>query len=305
MKTIKFLEIALLVISTCFSAFPVFGQNVIDRSIHINGTDLDNYFNNIILQYNFVSLGACLIKDDKIIWNGAYGYADRELKKQLKTDDIFHLASLSKTITATALMQLYEKELFNLDDDISTYIPVKVRNPNFPEKPISVRMLLTHTGGFADVMSTGNKLSLGTAGDCEIPLSVFIKELFTPGGKYYSEDLFSKDEPGTKYSYSNISFSLIGYLVEVLSGQDFSEYCKKNIFIPLEMKNTGWFLRDIDTSRLIWGYGYHGNFDSTAEYSKGGRFGIPGYPEGLLRSTLEDLLHFISAFMNEGNIQKL
>jgi CubicO group peptidase (beta-lactamase class C family) len=301
MKTLNSIKVALIVISSLgFLTDFTFGQVEKDGSFRDTGTDLDNYFTGIISQYNFVALGACLIKEDKIIWSGTYGYADREIKKAVKTDDIFHLASLSKTVTATALMQLYEEGLFQLDDDISNYIPVKVRNPNYPDKPISIRMLLTHTGGFADVMPTGNKLSLGVAGDCDIPLSEFIKNLFIPGGLYYSEDLFSKDEPGSKYGYSNIAFSLIGYLVEILSGQDFSEYCKENIFIPLDMKNTGWFLRDIDTSRLIWGYGYQGNLDSISEYSKGGRFGLPGYPEGMLRSTMEDFSHFISAFMNGG-----
>lgn len=198
-------------------------------------------------------------------------------------------------------MQLYEKRLFKLDDDVSNYLPFKVRNPNFPDKPITFRMLLTHTGGFEDVTSTGNKLSLGVRGDSKIPLEEFVEGLFTPGSKYYSTDYFSKNEPGTKYGYSNIAFSLIGYLVERIVKKDFSEYCKENIFKPLGMKDTGWHLSDLDTNRIVFGYGFPSSNDNTASYKKIRHFGLPGYPEGMLRTTIHDFANFLIAFMNNGS----
>jgi CubicO group peptidase (beta-lactamase class C family) len=265
--------------------------------------DLDNYFKQIMETQNHVGLGVCLIKGDKIIWDGYYGYSDLEEKKKLNRENIFQLASLSKTVTATVLMQLYEKGLFKLDDDINQYIPIKVRNPNFPDKPITFRMLLTHTAGFADVTSTGNKLSLGVPGDSDIPLGEYVEELFIPGGKYYSTDYFSKNEPGKKYEYSNISFHLIGYLVEKLAKKDFAELCNQTIFQPLEMNNTGWHLRDLNTTKIVFGYGFPTS-DNILSYKKVQHFGIPGYPEGMLRTTIPDFSHFISAFINQGRYKK-
>lgn len=263
------------------------------------GIELDYYFNSIIETQKHVGLGACLIKGDKIVWEGYYGYSDLEEKIKIKRENIFQLASLSKTVTTTALMRLYEKGLFNLDDDVNKYIPIKVRNPKFPDKPITFRMLLTHTGGFEDVTPTGNKLPKGVIGDSDIPLGEYVEGLFTPGGGYYSAGYFSKNEPGTKYEYSNISFSLIGYLVEKIAKKDFSEFCKENIFKPLEMNNTGWHLKDLDQSKIVFGYGFPTS-DTLVSYRKSRHFGLPGYPEGMLRTTMQDFANFISAFINKG-----
>ena len=267
--------------------------------------ELDEYFKSTIGTQKYVALGACLIKEDNIVWDGYYGYSNLGEQAPLKRENIFQLASLSKTVTATALMQLYEKSLFKLDDDINDFIPFQVKNPNFPDKPITFRMLLTHTGSLEDVTSTGLKIPegvkypRGVAGDSHIPLSEFVEELFTPGGKYYSAEYFSTSEPGTKYSYSNFAFSLIGYLVEKIAKEDFSEYCKKNIFLPLKMNNTGWFLKDLDTNRVVFGYGNPAN-DSITSYKKVEHFGEPGYPSGMLRTTMNDFAKFISAFINNG-----
>lgn len=305
MKTNRILRIILaliaeLVFLSCFLS----GQETNNESSSIKkmGDDLDSYLTGTISEKNFIALGACLFRDDKIIWQNAYGYSDLEAKKELKTDDIFQLASLSKTITATAIMQLYEKGLFKLDDDVNGYLPFKVRNPNFPDKPITFRMLLTHTSGFDDLLPAGNKINLGAWGDSPIPFDEYVEGLFTPGGKYYSKDYFSKTEPGTKYEYSNIAFSLIGYLVEKLAKMDFSEYCKENIFKPMEMNNTGWHLKDVDTSRVVFGYGFPKKDSITGKeaYEKVNHFGTPGYPEGMLRSTMQDLTHFLSAYIHDG-----
>ena len=270
------------------------------------GAELDRFFTETVEAQKYVGLGACLIKDNKIIWDGCYGYSDLEKRIFLSRENIFQLASLSKTVTATALMQLFEKGLFKLDDDINNYMPIKVRNPNFLDKPITFRMLLTHTSGLEDVMSTGLKIPKdakyprGTPGDPIIPLAKLVEELFTLGGEYYSVEYFSKTEPGSKYSYSNFAFSLIGYLVEKISKEDFSEYCKKNIFHPLGMNNTGWFLRDLDTNKVVYGYGFPVN-DSVPVYKKIKHFGEPGYPAGNLRTTINDFAIFISAFINKGS----
>ncbi|MGE5437423.1 MAG: serine hydrolase domain-containing protein [Syntrophothermus sp.] len=293
------MKIKLILLLTSLLTVLFISANTFGQEKTTNLDEVDSYLNKTFKEQNFVGLGACLIKENKIQWMKTYGYADREIKELLRNDNIFQLASLSKVFTAAAIMQLYEKGLFSLDDDINNYLPFSVRNPNFPDKPITFRMLLTHTASFDDLLPMGNKISLGVNGDCQTPLSEYVKELFVPGGKYYSIDYFSKVEPGTKYLYSNISFSLLGYLVESIIKQDFSEYCKKNIFDPLNMTNTGWHLKDLDTNNIAYCYGGRLT-DTTAAYQKIVHFGLPGYPEGMLRTTMEDLSHFIIAILNDG-----
>lgn len=270
--------------------------------------ELDDYFRSLIKTKSYVGLGVCLIKGDKILWDGYYGYSDLEKKTPLGSENIFPLMSLSKTLTTFALMTLYEKRLFNLDDDINNYIPVNVRNPNFPEIPITFRMLLTHTASFEDVLSTGLKIPKNverpksSLGDSKMTLEEYILGILSPDGKYYSTEYFSQNKPGTKYSYSNIAFALIGYLVEKIAREDFSKYCKEKIFDPLEMKSTSWHLRGLDTGKVIFGYSFSPE-DSIPNYRKVEHFGEPGYPAGMIRTTLDDFAKFICVIMNNGRFQ--
>ena len=93
----------------------------------------------------FCSLSTCIIKNDTIIWSKGYGLYDVPEQKQTTIDTIYVLASITKTIVGTALMQLYEQGLFDLDDDVNDHLPFELRNPNFPDDPITIRMLLSHT----------------------------------------------------------------------------------------------------------------------------------------------------------------
>ena len=90
------------------------------------------------------SLSACIIKNNGIVWSKGYGFYDIMHRKKACDDTIYMIGSISKSVTATALMQLYEQGLFDLDDDVSDYLPFTLRNPKYPDVPITFRMLLAH-----------------------------------------------------------------------------------------------------------------------------------------------------------------
>jgi len=266
---------------------------------------LDTFFSGLMDKYKFVGIGACLIKDDSIAWRGNYGYANMETGKMINDESIFQLSSLSKTITAFAVLQLYEEGKLELDESIDPYLEFKFMNPYFPEKQITFRMLLNHTSGLADVTSTGpvvpSKVGRpkSSRGDSEMTLEEYITKLLIPGGRYYSEEYFKDTEPGTSYNYSNIGYSLLGYLVQRISGMDYSAYCRKNIFDPMDMDDTGWHLRDLDTSRVIFSYSFSPE-DTVPVYRKTYHFGEPGYPAGMVRTTMDDFSRFLIMIMNHG-----
>jgi CubicO group peptidase (beta-lactamase class C family) len=124
----------------------------------------------------------------------------------------------------------------------------------------------------------------------------WLKEYLTPGGSAYSSSTWSEYAPGEKFLYANFGFSIIAYLVEILSNQDFNEYCKKNIFEPLEMHNSSFRLRDLDISNIAVPY----------ESKNGGYFRHPHWgfqiisPAGTLRTSINSFSHFIIAHMNGG-----
>lgn len=286
-----------------------FQYSVSAQTLDQNTSDeLDGFFTKILEEQKFVGLGACIIKDNDIIWNGCYGYSDLEKKLPLNSENIFPLMSLSKTVTSFSLLMLHEEGLFQLDEDINKYLPVEVKNPNFPGIPITFRMLLNHTAGFEDVMPTGLRIpeKVGrppsSIGDSKITLEEYIRDLFTPEGKYYSTEYFSSSEPGKEYSYSNIGYSLIGYLVEKIANQDFSEFCKEKIFNPLEMRNTNWHLKNLDTTKVIFTYNFSPD-DTVPNYKKVQHFGEPGYPAGMIRTTFKDFSNFIVMILNEGRFK--
>ncbi len=243
------------------------------------------------------SIATCIIKNDTIVWSKGYGYYDLENKKPTTEDILYLQASVSKTVTATALMQLYEQGLFELDDDINDYIPFELRNPNHPDMPITIKMILSHRSSLADDNLYWLCLSY-LPGDPDVPdyPDPWLENYLTSSGSAYSPSTWSKDKPGEKYYYANVGYSLIGYLVEILSGQNFNEYCKEHIFTPLEMYNSSFRLRDHNISKIAIPY----------EHKKDGYFPHPHYgiyvihPAITLRTSVEEYSHFLIAFMNGG-----
>ena len=188
-------------------------------------------------------LSFSIVKDNNIVWEKQLGYANIINNILVDENTMFILSSISKIVTATALMQLYEDGLFDLDDDIDNYLPFNVNHPDYPFVPITFKMLLTHSSGIQDNWNVMTYYD----GDSQLELSYYLDQYFTPGGEFYSSNLnFTNFLPGTNYTYSNNGAALIGLLIEEISSQSFNDYCNDNIFEPLSMDNAFWFLSEID-----------------------------------------------------------
>jgi len=310
----------LLMVTACLIA-SIFARNLLAQE-----NSLDEFVLEKMKANKAPGLTACLVKNDKLVWIGAFGWADIENKKPMSENTIQNIGSISKTITATAVMQLWEKGKFTLDDDVSKYLPFQVRNPHFPDDPITFRQLLTHHSSVKDGPAYEQSYACG---DPAVPLKEWIKGYFVPGGKYYSaEGNFHTWKPGTleipkgPRAYTNVGFGLLGYLVEVISGQDFSEYCKKNIFSPLGMEHTGWHLADVDISRhaipysliskdfklpdgttldqFLPRYGKEKQSLETGELFAHCLYSFFNYPDGLIRTSVQELSQFLRAYINDG-----
>jgi CubicO group peptidase (beta-lactamase class C family) len=242
-----------------------------------------------------------IIRDGQIESAKGYGLADPETGRTVTPETMFTIASTSKTMTATALMTLYEKGKFGLDDDINQYLPFEVRNPNFPNVPITFRMLLSHTSSIHDSNVYIEYYTLQqkpVLPDSPIALGDYLKDYLSTAGKLYTaQDSFTKDAPGTKYEYSNTGFGLVGYLTERISGMPYSEYCTQAIFEPLGMEHTAWHFKDVDTDLMAVPYGYNNLLRQLKRY---GFYGYPTYPDGALKTSVNDFARFLSVFINEG-----
>jgi CubicO group peptidase (beta-lactamase class C family) len=202
------------------------------------------------------------------------------------------LASISKTITGTALMQLWEDGWFELDDPINDYLPFSVYNPNHPGQEITFRQLMTHTSSLRDNWS----VMYYYEGDSPIPLGEYCEGYFTPGGEFYSASAnFYTWAPGQSWSYCNNAIVLVGYLVEAITGIEFDRYCRDSIFTPLGLTHTSWFLEGMDTSNVAMPYSYDGGV-----YVPYGLFGYSDYPAGQLRTSALDLARHLMVYLNHG-----
>ena len=93
---------------------------------------------------HFPSISTCIIKNDQVVWSKGYGFSNKEEGILATENTVYQIASVTKTVTGTALMQLYDQGHFNLDDNVNDYLPFNLINPNFPEHLITFRMLLSH-----------------------------------------------------------------------------------------------------------------------------------------------------------------
>lgn len=290
-KVFKYLGIF---IGLIIVAILIFASTQIDFS---NPKDLNAYLEKKFKKANISGMAVTLIEDNNVSFFKGYGYADIDTKREITNDTIFQIASISKTVTGTAVMQLYERGKIDLDKDINSYLPVKVSNPNYPNSPITPRMLLAHSSTLIDNDDLYNSLyTIGSGGgDSPVSLEEFVSSYFVEGGKWYDKEKnFSNSVPGSYYEYSNCAYGLLGYLVETVSKQPFNEYCRDNIFVPLGMNDTGWFLSEIDTNRMAIPYEKEDGFKALPFY------GFATYPDGCLKTSSNDYAKFIMAFINKG-----
>ena len=252
----------------------------------------DTYIVSVMQSQHIPGLEIAIVKDNKLAWERNFGFADLPNNIHTNINNMFMLASVSKTVTATALMKLWEQGMFNLDDNIENYLPFPVRNPNYPADSITFRMLLAHTSSIYDSISWNDYYN----GDSPITLDSIMRNYFTPGGFYYSAGNFYNFAPGNKYRYSNMGASLIGYLVQRISNMPFNQYCQTHIFDSLCMDHTEWKLADIaDTTVIARPYSWNGS-----GYDDNGLYGYPEYPCGELRTTTLSLSRYMYMYLNHG-----
>tara|TARA_Y100001970_G_scaffold288292_1_gene415173 strand:- start:487 stop:1992 length:1506 start_codon:yes stop_codon:yes gene_type:complete len=219
-------------------------QLALDLNNYRDEDELLQFIESTMETHLIPGLSVSIVKDNNIVWEKQLGYANIDDDIFVDENTMFILSSISKTVTATALMQLFEQSLFMLDDDIDDYLPFNVNHPDYPLVPITFKMILSHTSGIKDNWGVMPYYE----GDSDIELNYYLNQYLTPEGNLYnSNSNFTNSMPGTSYSYSNIGAALIGLLVEEISNQPFNEYCNENIFEPLEMDNASWFLSEIDS----------------------------------------------------------
>lgn len=271
---------------------------------------LDLFIEDITANVGMPGVQTAAIKDGKVVWAKSYGMAVvAPLPDRPMTDDtISEFAQLSSEVIAVAFMQQVEAGAFGLDDDINAALPWSVRNPSYPDVPITWRMILSHTASFNNVPeSIDGPVVYGM--DSPVALGDFLRDVYGPTGQYYGTSTFLSARPGQTYSVAQLATGLVAYAIELKVNQPFYTYVKEHIFDPLDMRSTSYFVRDLPTDLLAVGYNCFPRGEGFGCYALGTPGGtvleqqhsFPYYPVHLLRTSAVQYLKFIAMIMNGGS----
>lgn len=258
---------------------------------------------------NLMGMSVVAVHDGKIIYNGHFGLANYATGTPANNRTLYRIASISKTITAMAFMQLYEQGLVNPDDDISDIMEYTIQNPVHPDIAITPRMLLSHTSTFNDG-STYNSFLSTTYNN---PSPPNISQLIVPGGSHFSSNIWLNALPGEYFQYSNLGYGVLASIIEKVSGERFDVYVRENILEPLEISGS-FNLHDISLVNLAVLYrmscdqwvpqadNFPAGLPEPIDYSEyePGHNGLIFSPQGGLRISSEDLAKIMITLSNKG-----
>lgn len=291
---------------------------------HALKQEVDAFIAEHMRAHHVAGLAGCVVKGERPVWMSAYGFADLERRIPMTTDALQNICSISKTFTATALMQQWEAGRFALDDDVSDYLGFHVRNPAHPDVVITFRHLLTHTSSIKDGEWYARMYQCG---DPQVALGDWIEGYLKPGGRFYdAADNFHPWAAGDGWEYNNVAFGVLAYTVERMAGTPFARYCRSRIFEPLGMAETSWYLADIDLSRHVVPYSWSEGGNVLSPTWGGRPLGViregvgavipegdghhgscpynhPNFPDGFLRTSVRQLSRYARAYLNGGILE--
>jgi len=248
----------------------------------------------IMKKLDVVGLSVAVVKKGNIIYTNSFGLKDIDSKVPLSDMDIFRIASISKSFSATSIMQLIEAGKLSLDDDFSDLVGFKIRNPKFPETVITLRMILSHTSSIND--SQG----------------YFTLDAINPSKNPDWAKCYSDYAPGKGYKYCNLNYNMVGTVIEKLSGERFDNYVKNHILNPLGLYG-GYNVDSLDASRFATLHEYDAatkSFKTSPAAYNSRREEIRNYvmgyttpifsPTGGMKISATDLAKYMSMHMNMG-----
>jgi CubicO group peptidase (beta-lactamase class C family) len=280
----------------------------------------DRIVRNLMSTAGIPGLEAAVVTTNRIVWEKSFGEAVLKVpgpRRSMRTDTLLSSASMGKLLVTVATLQLVEKGRIRLDDDIDTSLPYAVRNPAWPDVPITWRMLLTHTSSLGDDESDAlESSSIFYGGDPTESLEEFVRDTLSPTGAHHHDGLFRPGKPGTERIYNNLAFDLAALAVQRLVGESFDRYIERVILKPLGMSDSSYSLAGRPAARFGVGYASIQNKDHSFRYEPANAFWAhrdpkapildhaftcSDYPSGCMYTTVHDFALLMQMFLGDGS----
>jgi CubicO group peptidase (beta-lactamase class C family) len=248
----------------------------------------------ITARWPTVGLAFGVVSDGELAFFHGHGLADIATRTPVTADTVFRIASVTKTFTAVAVMQLWERGLVDLDAPASAYLRSYRLAPARPGfAPLTLRHLLTHTAGIREVLHPWGLARMRDLGET-VPRGRLVPEL----ARYYRGALRVDAEPGTRFGYTNHGFATLGQIVADVTGVPLHQYLRDNVFEPLGMHSTDLVRSSRVLDRVATGY----------ELRSRGAVPVADYDVvttggGAAYSTANDLAAYLAALLGEGTNQ--
>lgn len=282
---------------------------------------VDSAFDTFFAATNVPGVAVAVIKDDKIVYQHAYGMANLAEDISVTMDTPFNVGSVSKSVLAVGIMQQVEKGNISLDDQLAEMnLMFDPNNPlnNDSENQITLRHLVTHTSGIRDSLGYNcsyylheNDASLYQMFGVEYcpaaatsdPTTFYAMDYFSNDGKYVMDGIYNDDEdglPGESHDYTNVGAGLAAYAIEQKLGIDFAQTMKQDIFIPLNLANTSWHHTELseDNAKAV-----QYTLDEDLDPIELPEFSYPTFYDGDLNISANDLAKFLITIVNGGEYQ--
>ncbi|RZL60210.1 MAG: class A beta-lactamase-related serine hydrolase [Pedobacter sp.] len=272
----------------------VFVLLLISTTIYAQNEKAEADFKAVMQKFKAVGASVAVVKNGKIIYTHSFGLKDLDKKTELTDRDIFRIASISKSFSATSIMQLVEAGKLSLDDDFGDLVGFKIRNPKYPDQKITLKMALSHTSSLNDSQGYLNL------------------DLINPDKNPNWAKCYNDYAPGSKFDYCNLNFNIIGAIIEKKSGERFDNYVKNHVLKPLGLYG-GYCVDSLDSTRFVKLYEYNSKTseftNATAAYAPR-RTEIKNYimgystpifsPTGGMKISATDLAKYMMMHMNYG-----
>ena len=279
--------------------------------------ELTEQLTKISTQTDFNGFGVAISNENEVLYQNGFGIANLEPKQKYDENTVQNIASVSKTFIGIAILKAQELGKLQLDDPINKYLSFKVTNPYYPNIPITIRQLTTHTSSINDndvymkktiVLNDTINLKQNLNIDilptkfnpptAKITIKEFLKNTLDNRGKWYLKDVFLNKKPGEIYNYSNVGATLAALVLEKATGISYDKFTTEHILKPLQMNSSGWSFDSVNFSKCTNTFQ-----DKRTPYPF---YSLNTYPDGGLLTTSKDMGNYISellkGFLGKGTL---